>query len=476
MTEAERAARSDAAYKDMRKQLDDALKKDNRLAKIAEKIKAGKANFTDTAEYSELVAKHLSGVIQNNIGTIKSSAGIRMVCDALLKDHYESINDVLGQVQTVLDEQNGIHLRPQAAAYPAERVHTLTSSLTDPTVAAQTILRRAGAPVENVAKSMHDDYMEKNAKFRSDAGLKCWIVRTTDGKCCSWCTSIAGRYEYGKEPQSVYRRHDNCGCTVVYESGRTRQYVWSKKSWSQEEERAYLKELDAKKKAKRLSPQQGRETEQRNLSQITRFSHAQGEAVQGRNLRYRGLTSGGGSGIIKSIDVDDYELVTYGKNIAQEVSNVIIETMRRCERNGKFVISEISTAIVPTTTRGTPVLQIEPTANGLLRLNVNAEYLSGKTLEEINIAFLNTDNTVVNSLEEAVIHESGHAISISGKSSHDVKKLYDELKDKGLPGVSEIALKDGAECLAELEVLRHRGTIVSTPLAEFYKKYMGRDY
>ena len=47
-----------------------------------------------------------------------------------------------------------------------------------------------------------------------------------------------------------------------------------------------------------------------------------------------GLTSGGDDGIIKSIDVDDYEVVTYGKNIAPEVSNVIIDTMKQCEKEG----------------------------------------------------------------------------------------------------------------------------------------------
>ena len=42
---------------------------------------------------------------------------------------------------------------------------------------------------------------------------------------------MAGRYEYGTEPEDVYRRHDNCGCTTIYENGRQRQDVWSKKKW-----------------------------------------------------------------------------------------------------------------------------------------------------------------------------------------------------------------------------------------------------
>ncbi len=166
----------------------------------------------------------------------------------------------------------------------------------------------------------------------------------------------------------------------------------------------------------------------------------------------------------------------YEKNIAQEVNDVILNTMKRCEGDGGFIISEISTTVSPTSTHGTPVLQIEPLPNGLLKLNINSEYLSGKTLDEVNAAFADTDSTVVNSLEEAVIHESGHAILINGKSSGDVKELYDKLLNLGKTGVSKIALEDGAECLAELEVLRHRGVEVTKELSDFYEKYMGRKY
>ena len=53
-----------------------------------------------------------------------------------------------------------------------------------------------------------------------------------DNEPCKWCTNLAGRYEYGQEPDDVYRRHDNCGCTVTYENGRERQNVWTKKKWT----------------------------------------------------------------------------------------------------------------------------------------------------------------------------------------------------------------------------------------------------
>lgn len=181
-------------------------------------------------------------------------------------------------------------------------------------------------------------------------------------------------------------------------------------------------------------------------------------------------------GIIKSIDVDDFDLITYNKHLDPKVRNVVIDTIKQCEKQDGFVISEVSDKIKATSSHGIPVLQLEPLANGLLKLNVNTDYLSGKTLEEINRAFENSKNTVVNSLEEAVLHESGHAVSIAGKTAKEIEHLYDELSQIHNEGISKIAYDDGAECLAELEVLRGRGTSISDDNAAFYKKYMGREY
>ncbi|MBR1422935.1 MAG: hypothetical protein IJ571_05790 [Ruminococcus sp.] len=33
-------------------------------------------------------------------------------------------------------------------------------------------------------------------------------------------------------PHDVFRRHDNCGCSVTYEDGGMRQQVWCKRDWS----------------------------------------------------------------------------------------------------------------------------------------------------------------------------------------------------------------------------------------------------
>lgn len=204
---------------------------DPRLKAVLKKIKEGTATFKDTAYYAEVYSSITGKVFSANVLDLVETER-EEVCEELLRGNYEEINNICAQVQTALDEAAGIHIKPQRAAFPTDRVDQIAHSLLDPTVKDSVIKRRANTGVANVSQGFHDSYIKVNASFRNDSGLKVYINRETDGKCCEWCTKIAGRYSYGTEPDDIYRRHDNCGCTVTYENGKQRQDVWSKRSWT----------------------------------------------------------------------------------------------------------------------------------------------------------------------------------------------------------------------------------------------------
>lgn len=233
---------------------------DPRLKAVLKKIKAGTATFKDTAYYSEIYSNITGSVFGANVLDLE---GIEReeVCMELLRGNYEEINNICAQVQTALDEAAGIHIKPQRAAFPTDRVDQIAHSILDPTVKDSVIKRRANTGVANVSQGFHDSYIKVNASFRNDAGLKVYINRETDGKCCEWCTKIAGRYSYGTEPDDIYRRHDNCGCTVTYENGKQRQDVWSKRSWTAPEVGAGAPPPT------RFTPEQAAEIQARNMPQ-----------------------------------------------------------------------------------------------------------------------------------------------------------------------------------------------------------------
>lgn len=211
------------------------IERDTQLERIRKKIERGKASYTDTASYSIRAGKLTGEMLAQHLPEVPLDER-EQLCVDLLHDRYIDINAAVDSAQKVMDEAKGLHLAPQRAPFNSERAQKIGSSIRDVSKDVETQKRRARAATETATKAMHDERMEAEANFRSGAGLKCYITRVSVGGCCKWCTKVAGRYEYGSEPEDIFRRHDNCDCTVTYENGRERQDVWSKKTWTVSED------------------------------------------------------------------------------------------------------------------------------------------------------------------------------------------------------------------------------------------------
>lgn len=156
-------------------------------------------------------------------------------------------------------------------------------SLTDPTVKDSVIKRRAGAGSETITKSFHDDFIEKNAKFRNDAGLRCYIIRIGTN-CCDWCTEVAGKYEMGDQPEGIFRRHDNCDYTIIYDGqklkGKRNEKGERTKTWEE------VPDADGSYNPTVISPEEAERLQAKNQPKILT------NGVIGGRLRVSGATSG----------------------------------------------------------------------------------------------------------------------------------------------------------------------------------------
>lgn len=276
---------------------------DPALRALLKSIDSGKANFRDTAQYSIRYSHQLGNILSENVLDIPPDVR-ETAAEELLKYGYDDMNTILAEVQKSLDEQAGIHIRPQKADFPSERVRQFTHSLVDTTVTDSVIQRRARAGSETITKSFHDSFIKKNAQFRNDAGLKCYITRE-GSNCCKWCSEVAGRYEFGSQPSDIFRRHDNCDCTIDYDGQKLRGKLNADGSRSKTWEE--IPDADGKYEPKVLSETDARAAEQRNLSQF-----------RGVKINSSSIDNGRGSGIIGS---ELESLIRYSDN--REVSQNI---------------------------------------------------------------------------------------------------------------------------------------------------------
>lgn len=153
----------------------------------------------------------------------------------ILEQSYERVSSVTADAYGKVFSKSGLQIKGQKAPLNQDRIDGLiTVAQSGEENAFVNAVSRA--KIENFCRSIVADSATKNAKFATKAGLKAKIIRKSSGHCCKWCSSLAGEYTYPDVPKDVYRMHENCDCTVVFDpaDGTNRyQDVWSK-TWSDE--------------------------------------------------------------------------------------------------------------------------------------------------------------------------------------------------------------------------------------------------
>lgn len=240
----------------IRAEFQKSCKADKYIQSVLKKIDGGTAKMEEVAMLSKQLGFRASQAIgaHVNVAALPDGKMYYNIADTILtgvlKDNYDVINSAAAECQKALDSQTGINITPQQAAFPTERVQAVVNAASVPDIAEEVMIRRMTAPAQNITESFYNDYVQTNVKFRSDAGLDCYIIRNDHGGCCEWCAKLAGKYHYPEDvPKDVYRRHDNCGCTVTYLNGRKAQNVWDKTKWNVSDD-----ELERMKKAGAREP------------------------------------------------------------------------------------------------------------------------------------------------------------------------------------------------------------------------------
>ena len=230
------------------------LNRNREANRIKVNAQAGKATFLDANAYAGCIGADLAAAIRS-LPTEMLPNGMMYynisdkVLRPILGDAASEILDVTDQVFIAVDSAAGIGLipvRPDQANKIDGIVELASSKPWDE------VKHEVGAVVETFARKVVDESIQVNSEFHYNAGLNPKIIRTIDRGACEWCREVAGTYEYAKVRNTgndVFRRHDNCGCTVVYEPGKGKQrnVVWkpsADQKWTYKQtEKALQKQL-----------------------------------------------------------------------------------------------------------------------------------------------------------------------------------------------------------------------------------------
>lgn len=202
---------------------------------LGESIAKGVKNYEEAYRYAIKVGGALSRAFKINItsevlpdGMMYFNIANRVVLP-MLQEGYELSSAAAIQAQRSANKAAGIGIKPQIAEFDEDKAKGIIDRLSsEPFDDVKWIL---DDPVKTFSKNVVDDTLKKNVDFQGASGLHPKIVRTADANACPWCLEVEGEYEYPDVPKDVYRRHENCDCTVEYISAGKRQDVWTKRTW-----------------------------------------------------------------------------------------------------------------------------------------------------------------------------------------------------------------------------------------------------
>lgn len=424
-----------------------------RIAAIRSRIDAGTADFLDSELYTAITAEITAKQMQRNVLALSDREPAFV---GVVRERYTDTFSTFNAVQRILDAVTGIRIRTVQPEFENDRAHKIGHSLNDPTVPESVIERRAYSATENFVRSQHDRCTQANASFRSRAGLDCRITRTGGAKCCDWCASVSGSFTTSSAPDGIWGRHDNCKCSITYETrrGSFQQLSGTGKGWDTVEE---LPDL----------PLHVPDGETVGAGEVHAVSAGQAQALQAE----KGLTKGEKHGIM-NIRLDDIKAAVTGSPITEEVAEYIFGVLAEQRNQFKFdgvKVVDIDSKIV---------MQTDPVQNGTfydIVLNLNSAFLGGKTVEQLDAEIKASKVTRADSFREAVIHEIYHGKTYYGKNKGEIDALYEVLEGIQIDGISRTAYKDGFECIAEVGVLYERGETTDIPerAKDLFFKYMG---
>lgn len=215
--------------------INDEIAQNARIAAIRSRIDAGTADFLDSELYTAITAEITAEQMRRNVLALSDREPSFV---GVVRERYTDTFATFNAVQRILDAVTGIRIRTVQPEFENDRAHKIGHSLNDPTVPESVIERRAYSATENFVRSQHDRCTQANASFRSRAGLDCRITRTGGAKCCDWCASVSGSFTTSSAPDGIWGRHDNCKCSITYETrrGSFQQLSGSGKGWDTVEE------------------------------------------------------------------------------------------------------------------------------------------------------------------------------------------------------------------------------------------------
>lgn len=451
----------------------DEIGEDARLHAILGRIRDGKANLTDSELYAAITARITAQQMRRNVLSLEKREAAFV---GITRERYTDTFTVFSAVQRILDAESGIHIRPKEPGFDTGRARKIGHSLEDRTVPDSTIERRARSATENFCMSHHDDCMRVNAEFRARAGLQSYAIRDVSAKCCDWCADVSGKYPANETPAGFWGRHDNCKCSILYESKRSGRQLLrgTSKKWEVVPENAGAEPLV------RLTKEQAQALQEKHGTVV--LTKEQALALQA----VHGLTYGRKPAIIKNIELPPE--TDQIRSMSAETKQLISEAFDKIMGMYEVHLDQLTTEPIykedGKTIAKTVPFQFQPRrgkAGELIKcivINSGYDFMDSQAeLQKRIMRNFNKGALASNSIDGLIAHEIAHVITFQDIVTYGGYLVENRIiSERVVEGISTYAdiMNDGAECIAEAFAARICGLPISEEAQALLDEFIER--
>lgn len=192
---------------------------DPTVQKCLRTIHDGKGTYKTANKLAVRVGENLGKVLKAHepIENIDEWDYINLIPQSLGLNQ-EIIASACRDVQNGLNQKNGFGIKYQEPKFDWDRVNGLIDELRD-NPEFKNIEKSFYDQLVNFSENVVDDSIRDNVGRLYRSGIRTIVVRQAEFGGCKWCQEVAGSYDYAEVRNTgndVWRRHENCRCTIDY--------------------------------------------------------------------------------------------------------------------------------------------------------------------------------------------------------------------------------------------------------------------
>lgn len=207
-------------FEEIRELFYQAIVDDKEAQRLYKVISSGKGTYKTASQLAVRVGHDLGKVLKRYFPVEGEPLdwNIEELIPKVLGLDHRIVIDACRDVQNQMNADAHIGMKYQEPLFNMDRAQGIVTELRDHPVFSD-IEKSFLDQLENFSQNIVDDSIRDNAAAMWRAGVKSLIVRQVDSKPCEWCSNLAGSYDYGEVSDTgndVWRRHENCRCTIDY--------------------------------------------------------------------------------------------------------------------------------------------------------------------------------------------------------------------------------------------------------------------